>query len=128
LATQLFAFRAFVFASLDPTVARTPGVPVRALDAVLFGSIAVMTGLVTRALGALPTFALTVLPAIGALRLKIGLGCVFAVASLLGATAGAGGYGIAYWLDWSVGASQTLVAAALMLATRGVGSLTNMTD
>jgi len=127
-ATQLVAFRAFVFASLDPTVARTQGLPVGALDAVLFGSIALMTGLVTRALGALPTFALTVLPAIGALRLKIGLGRVFTLASLLGATAGAGGYWVAYQLDWSVGASQTLVAAAVMLATRGVGSLTNLTD
>ena len=128
VATQLFALRAFVFASLDPTVARTQGLPVGALDAVLFGSIALMTGLVTRALGALPTFALTVLPAIGALSLKIGLGRVFAVASLLGATAGAGGYWVAYQLDWSVGASQTLVAAALMLATRGVGSLNTLTD
>ena len=62
LSTQLVAFRGFVFASLDPVVAETQGLPVRLLDAVLFGSIALMTGLVTRALGSLPTFALTVLP------------------------------------------------------------------
>jgi len=128
LATQLFAFRAFVFASLDPLVAKTQGLPVAALDAVLFGSIALMTGLATRALGALPTFALTVLPAVGALRLEIGLGRVFAVASLLGATAGAAGYGLAYQLDWSVGASQTLVAGGLMLATRAVGALRDRSD
>lgn len=123
VATQLAAFRAFVFVSLDPVVAKTQGLPVRTLDALLFGSIAVMTGLVTRALGALPTFALTVLPAIGALRLTVGLAPVFAVASITGATAGAVGYGLAYAADWSVGASQTLVAAVLMVLLRTIGGL-----
>ncbi len=121
IATQMLGFHGFVFASLDPTVARTRGLPVDTLDAVLFGSIALMTGLVTRALGALPTFALTVLPAIGALRLKIGLSRVFVVASLAGAAAGGGGYGLALVIDGSVGASQTIVAAVLALVLRSLG-------
>ncbi|QDG51418.1 metal ABC transporter permease [Persicimonas caeni] len=121
IATQLAAFRGFVFASLDPIVARTQGVPVKALDLVLFGSIAIMTGLVTRALGALPTFGLTVLPAIGVLGLKIGLRNVFVLAALIGAVSGAGGYLLAYFLDWSVGASQTLVAAGFAVLLRSVG-------
>jgi zinc transport system permease protein len=121
IATQVLGFHGFVFASLDPTVARTRGLPVDTLDAVLFGSIALMTGLVTRALGALPTFALTVLPAIGALRLKIGLTRVFAVASIAGALAGAGGYGVAILWDGSVGASQTIAAAVLAGVLRLVG-------
>lgn len=124
VATQLVAFRGFVFASLDPVVARTQGVPVKALDLVLFGSIAIMTGLVTRALGALPTFGLTVLPAIGVLGLKIGLRNVFILASIIGAVSGAGGYLVAYFLDWSVGASQTLVAAGFAVLFRLVGALT----
>lgn len=123
LATQLAAFRGFIFASLDPIVARTQGVPVKALDLVLFGSIAVMTGLVTRALGALPTFGLTVLPAIGVLGMKIGLRNVFILAATIGALSGAGGYLVAYLLDWSVGASQTLVAAGLAIPLRLIGSL-----
>jgi zinc transport system permease protein len=122
IATQLAAFRGFVFASLDPIVARTQGVPVRALDLVLFGSIAIMTGLVTRALGALPTFGLTVLPAIAVLGLKIGLRNVFILAAILGAVSGGGGYLVAYFLDWSVGAAQTLVAAGFVVALR-VGGL-----
>jgi zinc transport system permease protein len=121
IATQLAAFRGFVFASLDPIVARTQGVPVKALDLVLFGSIAIMTGLVTRALGALPTFGLTVLPAIGVLGLKIGLRNVFVLAALVGAVSGAGGYLVAYFLDWSVGASQTLVAAGFTVLLRSIG-------
>ena len=122
VASQFAAFRGFVFAGLDPIVAKTQGLPVERLDAVLFGSIALMTGLVTRALGALPTFALTVLPAVGAIRLKIGLAPVFIVASLAGALSGAGGYWLAYQLDWSVGASQTLLAALLMVILRLAGS------
>lgn len=124
LVTQFAAFRGFIFASLDPVVARTQGVPVRALDLVLFGSIAIMTGLVTRALGALPTFGLTVLPAIGVLGLKIGLRNVFILAALIGAVSGGGGYIVAYFLDWSVGASQTLVAAAFAGVLRAVPAIT----
>ena len=121
VATQLAAFRGFVFASLDPIVARTQGVPVRTLDLVLFGSIAIMTGLVTRALGALPTFGLTVLPAIGVLGLKIGLRNVFILAAIIGAVSGGGGYLVAYFMDWSVGASQTLVAAGFAVVIRLAG-------
>jgi zinc transport system permease protein len=123
IATQLAAFRGFVFASLDPIVARTQGVPVRALDLVLFGSIAIMTGLVTRALGALPTFGLTVLPAIAVLGLKIGLRNVFILASIIGAVSGGGGYLVAYFMDWSVGASQTLAAAGFVVVLRVGGIL-----
>jgi zinc transport system permease protein len=121
VAIQLVAFRGFIFATLDPLVARTQGVPVRTLDLVLFTSIAIMTGLVTRALGALPTFGLTVLPAIGVLGLKIGLRNVFILAAIVGAVAGGGGYLVAYFLDWSVGASQTLVAAGFAVIFRLVG-------
>lgn len=116
--TQFVALDGFIFASLDPLVARTQGVPVRRLDLVLFAAIAIMTGLVTRALGAMPTFALTVLPAIGVLGLRIGLRRVFPLAALLGALSGAAGFLVAYLLNWSVGASQTLVALTLLLLTR----------
>ena len=123
LLTQLVAFRGFVFASLDPLVARTQGVPVRALDALLFASIALMTGLVTRALGAVPTFALTVLPAVAVMGFRFGLRGIFVLAMVLGATSGVVGYLVAYALDWSVGASQTLVAAAFALIFRTVAWL-----
>ena len=122
VAMQLYGFRAFVFASLDPVVARTQGVPVRMLDALLFGSVALMTGLTARALGPLPTFALTVLPAIGALGLTVGLKWVFVVAALVGAMSGFFGYYFAYLADWPVGATQTLTAAVAALALRAVGS------
>lgn len=124
LAAQLVAFRGFLFASLDPNVARTQGVPVGILDAVLFGSIALMTGLVTRALGALPTFALTILPALGAIRLRVGLKKVFAVAAIAGGLSGAGGFLLSSFVtDWSVGASQALVAGAFCVILRLTGRM-----
>lgn len=122
LIAQLLAFRGFIFASLDPLVAQTQGVAVRALDLVLFASIAIMTGLVTRALGAMPTFALTVLPAIAVLGLRVGLRNVFLLAALIGAASGGGGFLVAYMMDWSVGASQTLVAMGFLLAVRGASA------
>lgn len=118
---QIYAFRGFVFASLDPVVAQTQGVPVRLLNGVLFGAIALMTALATRALGPLSTFGLTVLPAIGALGLTIGLKWVFVVAAVSGATSGVVGYYFAYQFDWSVGATQALTAAAVALLLRAVG-------
>lgn len=123
LIAQLLAFRGFIFASLDPLVAQTQGVAVRALDLVLFASIAIMTGLVTRALGAMPTFALTVLPAIAVLGLRVGLRNVFLLAALIGAASGGGGFLVAYMMDWSVGASQTLVAMGFLLAVRGASAV-----
>lgn len=121
LGSQAVAFRGFIFASLDPQVAQSQGVPVRLLDAILLGTIALSTGLATRALGALPTFGLTLLPAIAALSLRIGLRQVFIVAALLGAASGALGFLLAILTDWSVGASQILTAAAFALIFRLLG-------
>lgn len=123
LAAQLTAFRGFIFVSLDPIVARTQGLPARALDAVLFGSIALMTGLATRALGALPTFALTILPAIGALSLNVGLRWVFILSATGGALSGGLGYLLALSTDWSVGASQALVATLFAATLRAATAI-----
>ncbi len=123
VAVQWYGFRGFVFASLDPIVARTQGVPVRMINGVLFGAIALITGLATRALGPLPTFGLTVLPAIGALGLTVGLKWVFVVSAATGALAGFFGYYFAYLADWSVGASQALTAAGFAIVLRLLGWL-----
>ncbi len=123
VAVQVYGFRGFVFASLDPLVARSQGVPVRAINGVLFGAVALMTALATRALGPLPTFGLTVLPAIGALGLNVGLKWVFVLSAVGGAGCGFVGYVLAYGVDWSVGATQTLVAAALAILLRLAGAI-----
>jgi zinc transport system permease protein len=69
----------------------------------------------TRALGALPVFAFSVLPAMAAMILVPNLRWAFPLATLFGAAAGGLGYLAAFFLSFPVGASQTAAATALVL-------------
>lgn len=111
-----WCLRGLLFASFDPDAARVQGLPVRVLDGVLFLSVGLTVGVSARALGALPVFAFSVLPATTALVLGVRLPWAFAVAALLGALSGAAGYIVAFFYRFPVGASQTVVAAAFMAA------------
>jgi zinc transport system permease protein len=90
-----------------------------------------MIGQTARALGALPAFALSTLPAIAALQLARGpLWVPFVVGALAGALAGVGGYVAAFFFGLPVGSAQTVLAALLVgaavvirLAVRGMGRL-----
>lgn len=113
---QVWWYRGFTFASFDPLTARVHGVPVALLDLVLLGSIAVVVAQAASTLGSLPAFALSTLPAIAARLVARGpLAVTFAIASLLGAVAGVGGYLLAFFGELPVGASQTVCAAATVV-------------
>lgn len=121
---HIWWFRGFTFASFDRVTARVQKVPVLLLDLALLLTVGWMVGVSARALGALPTFALSVLPAAAAVLVGRGrLVATFVLAALFGAAAGVGGYLIAflYGLE-GMGAVQTLTAAlilAVALALRG---------
>lgn len=115
LAMHVVWFRGLSFASFDATSARVQGLPVRLLQGVILVSIGLMVGATARALGALPVFALSTLPAVAALLLGLRLRGAFAFAALAGALAGFGGYAAAFFLELPVGASQTVLASALVL-------------
>jgi zinc transport system permease protein len=116
LALHLWWFRGLTFASFDPAVARVQGLPTRLLGAVVFLSIGIMVGVSARALGALPVFAFSTLPATAALLLaRRRLWLTFIFAGLLGGVAGLGGYVFAFFLEFPVGASQTVVAAGIVV-------------
>lgn len=116
MALQLWWFRGISFASFDPVAARVQELPVRLLDTALLCSIGVMIGVATRALGALPVFALATMPGAAALLTGGGrLGLTFALAALLGSVAGAGGYVLAFFGDLPVGGAQTMTAVAMAL-------------
>lgn len=110
LLAHLLFHRGFVFASFDGDVARVAGLPVRRLDMLLWLLIALLVALATRALGALPVFAFSVLPALAALMLVEKLSWVFPVAFLIGGLAGGGGYVLAFFESLPVGGAQTFVA------------------
>ena len=109
-------WRALLFAGYDPMGARVQGMPVRALNVFLFLSVGLSVALCTRALGALPVFAFSVLPAMTALALTARIGLVFVLATLIGALSGVGGYVVSFRGDLPVGATQTATAAALLAA------------
>jgi zinc transport system permease protein len=88
---------------------------------VLLVSIGAMVGVSARALGALPVFAFSTLPAIAVLQLRTRLGVAFGLSALAGALFGVGGYLAAFFLQLPVGASQTTVAAATVLVALAVG-------
>ena len=111
---QLWWRRGFLFASVDPEGARVRGLPVALLDAVLLASVALLVSIATRALGALPVFAFTVLPALAAVAVTSSPAAALGLAAALGATAGVAGYVLAFLWELPVGATQTCLAGAFV--------------
>jgi zinc transport system permease protein len=112
--------RGLLYASLDPEGARIRGLPVGLLDGVLMLTLAVFVSVTTHALGALPVFAFSVLPALAAVTLAKSPHAAFTVATVVGAVAGIGGYLLAFFGQFPVGASQAMVAVvAVVLAATG---------
>jgi zinc transport system permease protein len=115
LTLHLIAFRGVIFASFDPDAARVQGLPVRLLSAFVLASVGAMAGVAARALGALPVFALGTLPAVAVLVIGLELRWAFLAAAVLGGLAGISGYLFAFYLEFPVGGSQTMVASAMLL-------------
>lgn len=116
-AVQLRRGALLAFTSLEPEVAQVQGLAVRGNQVLLLSLTALMIGLSARALGALPTFALSTLPALAALRMAGSFAGTLRLAAGFGAFAGGGGFVAAWWWDLPVGATQAGVAALLVLAT-----------
>jgi zinc transport system permease protein len=117
MALQVWWYRGFTFASFDPLTARVHGVPVGLLDLVLLVSIALVVARVASTLGALPAFALSTMPGVAAAMISRGpLLVTFAVATAIGASAGVGGYLIAFFWELPVGATQTVTVTAAVVA------------
>jgi ABC-type Mn2+/Zn2+ transport system permease subunit len=116
MALQLWWFRGFTFASFDPTAARVQGLPVGMLDLILLLSIAVMIAQAARALGAMPAFAMSTLPGVAAILVARGpLVVPYLLAAVFGAIAGVAGYLLAFFKEFPVGSSQTVVAVVIVV-------------
>lgn len=110
------AGRGLVFAGFDPDGARVQGLPVRGLEFFLLAVIALVASVATRALGALPVFAFSVLPAMAALLVTPSLALAFPAALVIGGASGFLGYLAAFVFEFPVGACQTMVAASFVVA------------
>jgi zinc transport system permease protein len=125
LALHLWWFRGLTFASFDPDAARVQRLPVALLGAVILVSVGLTVGVAARALGALPVFAFSTMPATAALLLGgRRLGLTFLTAALIGGASGVLGYLAAFFHELPVGAAQTAVATAFVaLAAIARGAL-----
>ena len=112
LLLHVLLFRPFMFISFDPMTARAQGLPVRALDAVLFLSMGLVIAVATKTIGAMPVFAFSVLPPAAALRLVGRTRAAFILAPLMGAAAAFTGYYVSFTLDLPTGACTVGTAAA----------------
>ncbi len=116
IAVHLWWYRGITFAVFDPLTARVHGLPTNLLSFLVLLSVGVMAGVSARALGAMPVFAFSTLPAMASLMLVDRLSANFALATLIGALAGVAGFVFAFATQFPVGASQTATAAAFTAA------------
>lgn len=109
--------RQFLFVSFDPETARAMGVPARRYNALLYFSAGLAMSVATRSVGALPVFALTVVPASGGLLLTDRLGRVFAFALI----AAVGSTLLGYYLSfiWELPTGATIVAVVALTLVPG---------
>jgi zinc transport system permease protein len=88
---------------------------VRLLEVGLLVLVTLVVSVTTRALGALPVFAFSVLPAMAALLAVRRLSWVFGVALILGVACAVVGYTAAFFLSFPVGACQAAVGVVLVV-------------
>jgi zinc transport system permease protein len=108
--------RGFMAVTLTREDAEVKGLPVRHLEGALWISLALAMAVTTQVLGALPTFAFSVVPAIGALAVARSMPIALLIAAIIGALGGLLGYMAAFFYHMPVGAGQALTTVALMLA------------
>ncbi len=111
-ALHLAGWRGFVAVVFDSEDARVRGLPTRAIELILLMTIALAVSVSTRVLGAMPTFAFSVLPGMAALRIAKNIQRALWLAAILGAISGFTGYLFAFLFELPVGASQAFVALA----------------
>ena len=108
-------FKDFIFVSFDPETARLFKYPVRILNTVLLLTIGIVIAVTTRALGALPVFALLVLPPLASLFLTESLNRVFILSVLIGVLSAVLGYFFSFILSLPTGASITTCASLFFI-------------
>ncbi|MGC4095024.1 MAG: metal ABC transporter permease [Polyangiaceae bacterium] len=107
--------RALTFTGFDPEGAKVQGLPVRRLEGAFWAMFALEVSVATRALGSLPVFAFSVLPAASGLVLANELRIALALSVVIGVLSASLGYLGAFLFSLPVGASQAAAAATFFL-------------
>ena len=105
----------FVFTAFDPEMASTLGLNTSWWSLLLFLTFALAISVSTRAIGALPVFAFTVIPPAAALLVASRMWSAFLIAIVIGVLSAF----IGYWASWQwqlpTGAAMVLVTALFLL-------------
>lgn len=112
---HLLFFKELLFVSYDPETAMVQGVGTVRWEILLNVAAAVVISVATRAVGALPVFAFTVLPPAAALMLTERMRSTILLSVLFGVVAAAVGYYLSWVAAMPTGATMVVVAAAFLL-------------
>ena len=115
--------RELTFATFDPDVAKTAGINVAVVDALLMVALSATVIVSVRVIGALLISAMLVLPAGTARLLTNSIGRMLWLAPLLGAAFGFVGMYVSWYAEIPSGAMITLVGAAAFGVTYGFGDV-----
>jgi zinc transport system permease protein len=108
-------FKELLFSSYDPETSAVVGVGVRRWELLFNIGCAIVIATATRAVGALPVFAFTVVPAAAALLLTERLGPTFLLSLGFGVAAAVAGYVASWFLQLPTGATMVCAAAVFLL-------------
>jgi zinc transport system permease protein len=104
----------FVFVAFDAEMARTLGLNTSFWSLLLFLTFAVAISVSTRAIGALPVFAFTVIPPAAALMVGSRMWSVFTISVVIGVLSAFIGYYVSFHWSLPTGASMVIVAASFL--------------
>ena len=108
-------FKELLFVSYDPETAMVQGIGVFRYELLLNLATAVVISVATRAVGALPVFAFSVLPAAAALMLTDRMRLTIALSVLFGVVSAAVGYYVSWVEQLPTGATMVVVASLFLL-------------
>jgi ABC-type Mn2+/Zn2+ transport system permease subunit len=108
-------FKELLFVSYDPETAMVQGIGVFRYELLLNLATAVVISVATRAVGALPVFAFSVLPAAAALMLTDRMRLTIALSVLFGVVSAAVGYYLSWVQQLPTGATMVVVASLFLL-------------
>jgi len=116
-------YKEFLLTSFDPTLAATLRLPVRTLDSLLIGLIAVSIVVSLQTVGVTLMVAMLITPAATASMLTRRLPRMMAIAMVIAVFSGISGLYLSYYLNLASGAAIVLICTAIFALTWGITSV-----
>lgn len=116
-------YKEFLLTSFDPTLAATLRLPVRTLDSLLIGLIAVSIVVSLQTVGVTLMVAMLITPAATASMLTRRLPRMMAIAAVIAVFSGISGLYLSYYLNLASGAAIVLICTAIFAITWGITAL-----